>query len=478
VSEIIIALEAMGARGIIIALVAMSVWEIGRRIILWLGRTYYRQRALRLILQFRHRVTFARSTIWTNGQPAVRESDVLIEQDISRHAKHGTSTNTQDIDLSRPTDDIVCIGSPRHNELAAQIQQYFDLPFQFIFTEMGRAATAKRLAIVTEFGEELLASPDYRGEDREQEVDYGLLLVGHLAQRRKLIWLAGIHGIGTLGVCKYLKERASRIHRDMPNEQDRTSAHLLRVTYKLPPSGERDRAEIQSVELLGAVRTVNRRNESPCRAVVFDFGNVLMDFDRNRTYRAVAHHLVIEGTTTTWQEVRDRIESTDWRDRYELGQLDTDEFCAGLRSELGVTEAQLPDSLIADYWSGIFWESTPLLQALQDLKQAGTCLALLSNTNALHFDRIRREYADMLSLFDVILLSYEQKVAKPDAEIFKRVITEIRGKCGKSQVDQILYIDDKKEYVDVAEDMGMKGFVYRAYPQLVYWLRQQGCNVR
>jgi hypothetical protein len=42
---------------------------------------------------------------------------------------------------------------------------------------------------------------------------------------------------------------------------------------------------------------------------------------------------------------------------------------------------------------------------------------------------------------------------------------------------EIIYIDDRKEFVEQASSMGMSGLVYRSYPQFAYWLREKGLYI-
>jgi FMN phosphatase YigB (HAD superfamily) len=453
-----------------IAIVAMAIWELGRRLLLIIYRWQNRRRAIRRILSFTSEVVFAYSTVRIGGQLTVRESDAQVESELSRFATKGTNRDHEDFSIENPASDIVVIGSPRYNDKATLVQQYFDIPFQFVFADDEELPGQRRLSIITEFGEELTASPDHRGTARQVEVDYGILLVASLAQNRRLIWLAGIHGIGTIGVHEYLKREAAEIVSDLPKAVNAASVRLFRIIYE--PASVRDRARIRSVELLGQSRSVGIRTVRKCQALVLDFGNVLMEFDRDRTYRAIARHINYH-----FIDVRQVVESSNLRERYEVGDLTTKEFCHQLRTLLNASVDQLPDSLLIEYWGDIFWKNTPIWSALTELRRNGICLVLLSNTNELHFQHVAQDYPELMSLFDARILSYEQRIAKPNHQIFERALDSIRKLRPGVDINQVAYVDDREDYVQAAQRCGMQGFVYRSYPHLVFWLRQHGVYV-
>jgi len=74
---------------------------------------------------------------------------------------------------------------------------------------------------------------------------------------------------------------------------------------------------------------------------------------------------------------------------------------------------------------------------------------LLSNTNAIHWDWIRSQYAHVLELFDRLVVSHECGLEKPDAAIF-RLVEEGSGHPPAAH----LFIDDIRENVEGALAVG------------------------
>ena len=64
-------------------------------------------------------------------------------------------------------------------------------------------------------------------------------------------------------------------------------------------------------------------------------------------------------------------------------------------------------------------------------------------------------------LFDVIVTSYDSKLAKPDIKIFKEVITKLKVKP-----QECVFIDDIKTNIPPAQKLGMKTILFKNLDQL------------
>jgi len=74
---------------------------------------------------------------------------------------------------------------------------------------------------------------------------------------------------------------------------------------------------------------------------------------------------------------------------------------------------------------------------------------LLSNTNALHYDFIRKEY-DFARLVRGAVLSYKLKMRKPEPRIYQAAL-----KMARARPQESVFIDDLRENVEAAAGMGM-----------------------
>jgi len=82
---------------------------------------------------------------------------------------------------------------------------------------------------------------------------------------------------------------------------------------------------------------------------------------------------------------------------------------------------------------------------------ASVPLALLSNTNPVHFEYCRQTFP-VLQYIPSHFLSYQLKAFKPEPEIFARVVDQI-----SLPPEEILYIDDIPENVEAARNARLMG---------------------
>lgn len=98
------------------------------------------------------------------------------------------------------------------------------------------------------------------------------------------------------------------------------------------------------------------------------------------------------------------------------------------------------------------------LEALQRLRREGYGLSILSNTNPFmmgwalskDFDGNGHSLADYV---DALYLSYQMKVMKPSAEIFRRVL-EAEG----VRPEELLFVDDSSHNISAAQQLGITTF--------------------
>ena len=93
---------------------------------------------------------------------------------------------------------------------------------------------------------------------------------------------------------------------------------------------------------------------------------------------------------------------------------------------------------------------------------------LLSNTNAIHFEMVRRTYP-ILRHFDAFCLSYEVKAMKPDPKIYRAAV-EMAG-C---LPEECFYTDDIAAYVEGAQRIGIDAVQFEGAEQLQREMRARG----
>ena len=195
------------------------------------------------------------------------------------------------------------------------------------------------------------------------------------------------------------------------------------------------------------------------KAIIFDLGNVLVQFDFER-WRQALEGFCPYGAV----EIRRRIAATDLVERFETGLIEPPDFVAELSRILAL------DMDYADFcklWSGIFTD--PLIpEAMLEGLAARYKLLLLSNTNAIHFEMIRENYP-LLRHFHERILSYEMHAMKPRREIFQAALE----RCG-CRPEECFYTDDIAAYVEAAQRLGIDAVRFESLAQLERELKARG----
>jgi len=195
------------------------------------------------------------------------------------------------------------------------------------------------------------------------------------------------------------------------------------------------------------------------KAIIFDLGNVLVQFDFERWRQALKGFCPYGAV-----EIRRRIAATDLEERFETGLIEPPEFVAELSRILSL------DMDYADFcklWSSIFTD--PLIpEAMLEGLAARYRLALLSNTNAIHFEMIRENYP-LLRHFHERILSYEMHAMKPRREIFQAALE----RCG-CRPEECFYTDDIAAYVEAAQRLGIDAVRFESLAQLERELKARG----
>ncbi|MEW6510797.1 MAG: HAD family phosphatase [Bacteroidota bacterium] len=198
----------------------------------------------------------------------------------------------------------------------------------------------------------------------------------------------------------------------------------------------------------------------PIRAVIFDFGKVVCDFDIGRFLSRAALY-----STKSPAELRAVMTSaTPIATHYETGEMTSDEFYQAI---CNLASLDMPKAKFIDAYTDIF---TPIPRTFELIKRlkGSYRLALLSNTSEWHFKEGIRPVA-VFPLFDTVTLSFQVKAMKPDPRIYQDAIQKL-----DLPADACIYIDDIAEFVEAGRVLGLHGIHYTSHEQLVTDLRLLG----
>ena len=190
------------------------------------------------------------------------------------------------------------------------------------------------------------------------------------------------------------------------------------------------------------------------RAVIFDYGMVLTGKPN-----AEAHDALVRLTGLT----SERFESLYWVDRhaYDEGKLSGITFWQKFLSNASIPATselvrQLND-LDARMWTT---ENPAMLDWQLALKQHGLKTAILSNMGDSVLARMERTFT-WLDRFDVLVWSYQHRMAKPDHAIYHHTLAQLG-----TQPAETLFIDDKSVNVEAARDLGLTAIEFTTVDRL------------
>jgi len=199
------------------------------------------------------------------------------------------------------------------------------------------------------------------------------------------------------------------------------------------------------------------------KALIFDLGKVLVNFDFKRAYQVLGKLSPFEPS-----EIRKRIADSGLAERLETGLIEPADFVEQMCAILELRHDYDSAGFSRDF-SCIFSEVLVPESMIQGLA-ARYRLVLLSNTNAIHFPVLCENYS-LLRHFEHRVLSYEVKAMKPSPKIYQAAVE--RAGCAPGEC---FYTDDIAEYVEGARRMGIDAVQFFSLDQLEKDLRSRGIS--
>lgn len=197
------------------------------------------------------------------------------------------------------------------------------------------------------------------------------------------------------------------------------------------------------------------------RTIIFDLGKVLIPFDWQRGYQALAAH-----SPYPPEEIRARIKATDLFDSFERGKMQPEEVAKQITEMLHLNGLSFPQ--FREVWSSIFLPETLLPDEMLGSLHQRYRLLLLSNTDAIHYGWVVEKYP-ILRHFDEAVLSFEVGSRKPEPAIYQAAIE--RAGCAPGE---IFFTDDLEANVEGARRMGIDAVTFQNRAQLEQELHARG----
>lgn len=204
-------------------------------------------------------------------------------------------------------------------------------------------------------------------------------------------------------------------------------------------------------------------------AVVFDVGNVLLEWDPRHLYRRLFTHddATPDEARVAWFLAE--VCHHDWNVEQDRGRR-----IADAEAEALARHPDLGPAIRAYY--GRFQTMIPraidgTVAVLQTLKAAGFPVHGLTNFGAETFPPTRRRFA-FLNSFDTVVVSGEEGVIKPDPRIYE-ILIERAG----LEPSRTAFVDDSPRNIEAARALGFHAHEFRGADPFRSWLSALGAPV-
>ncbi len=194
------------------------------------------------------------------------------------------------------------------------------------------------------------------------------------------------------------------------------------------------------------------------KSVIFDWGGVLIEDPRPGLLRFCADAFGVEQDEYT--PIHDLS-----LDRFHTGAISEQEFWLEISAKLG-----RPVPEIQAFWYEAFraaYVPKPEVFSLaESLHEKGYRTALLSNTE---LPAVGFFHEQNYSMFDVLVFSCVERVAKPEPQIYEITLNRLDSKA-----KQTVLTDDRPDYVQGAREAGLHAILFEDIDQLKSELSQLG----
>ena len=183
-------------------------------------------------------------------------------------------------------------------------------------------------------------------------------------------------------------------------------------------------------------------------AIVFDLGNVLINYTFARTFEKWAE---LTGYSSDFFQKKYKFDSFLYE--YEIGKLSSEDYFSYL-TQLFCIDWNF--SIFEQGWNNIhLGVPKGILPLLENLEKKYS-LYILSNTNILHASYWKSQFPQITRFFTQIFCSHELHCHKPEPVIYQKVLEQIR--CDP---DKILFFDDVPKNVLGAQKIGIEAYTVK-----------------
>jgi|Deesub1362B_J571_1020462.scaffolds.fasta_scaffold00070_71 putative hydrolase of the HAD superfamily len=177
------------------------------------------------------------------------------------------------------------------------------------------------------------------------------------------------------------------------------------------------------------------------KGIVFDIGGVLFTNGTEEAVRRISKKFKID------EKLVKEVFQGDLGEKYRKGKISREEFWKSAKKIWG-------ESINTEEASKIWHESykphEEIFELLEELRKKGYKMFFLSDSTEERNEYLQENYG-FLKYFEDGVFSHEVKMKKPERRIYELLLRKTGLKT-----EELLFIDDKEEFLEPAKKLGMK----------------------
>lgn len=196
-------------------------------------------------------------------------------------------------------------------------------------------------------------------------------------------------------------------------------------------------------------------------SVIFDWGGLLIDDPAPGLMQYCAEALGVSKENYIKAHSK-------FAEDFQKGLISEDAFWQRICGDLNVPKPKA-HSLWTDAFKAAYVPREDMFSIAACLQENGYKTAVLSNTEApamRHFHQLQYD------MFDVLVFSCAEGTRKPERKIYELTIEKLR-----SQPGQLVFIDDKPEYINGAKEVGIVTILFQSVEQVKDELSRLGVEI-
>lgn len=196
--------------------------------------------------------------------------------------------------------------------------------------------------------------------------------------------------------------------------------------------------------------------------IIFDLGNVLLDFNPEVYVKSK----IIENKV---EEIYKCIFQSDEWAMLDRGTISEEDAKINIINRNIQNEELI--NLVFENWYDILIPIKSSVDVLKKLKQKGYKVYYLSNFHLAAFEYVTTKH-NFFECFDGGVVSYKENILKPEKEIYEKIINKY-----DLIPSQTIFIDDMKENVEAGIDLGLNGILLKNTGDLIRELEKLDVDI-